>query len=74
LSWNARNQLVGVAGSSFQYDALGGRVGKSVGGTSTSFLFDGANSIQENSGAANLLTGGVDEVFQRADASGVVKQ
>ena len=43
-----------------------------IGGT-TQFLYDGANPVQEISGttaSANLLTGGVDEYFQRTDAAG----
>jgi len=73
--WNARNQLVTISGSvsaNFQYDAFGRRVSKNINGT-TQFLFDGANPVQEISGssaAANLLTGGVDEYFQRTDIAG----
>ena len=75
FTWNARNQLSGVAGpgvtGSFQYDALGRREVKTVGGARTEFLFDGVNPVQESSGAtvtANTLTGlGVDEYFTRAD-------
>lgn len=76
-TWNARNQLVSISGgvaASFQYDAFGRRVSKTVGGT-TEFLYDGVNPVQELAGgveAANLLTGlAVDEYFQRTDASGV---
>lgn len=74
--WNARNQLVAISGpvnASFQYDAFGRRVSKTIGGT-TQFLYDGVNSVQEISGtsaSANLLTGGVDEYFQRTDSAGV---
>jgi len=74
-TWNARNQLVSISGSvnaSFQYDAFGRRVSKTIGGT-TQFLYDGANPVQEISGSsasANLLTGGVDEYFQRTDSAG----
>src|SRR6266446_3118139 len=71
-TWNARNQLVSISGgasASFQYDPFGRRVSKTIGGM-TQYLYDGANPIQEISGttaSANLLTGGVDEYFQRAD-------
>lgn len=74
-TWNARNQLVtisGVVNANFQYDAFGRRVSKTVGGT-TQFLYDGANPVQEISGSsapANLITGGVDEYFLRADSAG----
>src|SRR5206468_1934714 len=42
-------------------------------GTTTSFLYDGVNAVQELSGStptANLLTGGVDQVFSRTDSTG----
>jgi RHS repeat-associated protein len=74
-TWNARNQLVSISGgvaASFQYDSFGRRVSKTIGGT-TQFLYDGANPVQEISGtsaSANLLTGGVDEYFQRTDSAG----
>ena len=74
-TWNARNQLISISGgvtASFQYDAFGRRVSKTIGGT-TQFLYDGPNPVQEISGSsasANLFTGGVDEYFQRTDAAG----
>ena len=74
-TWNARNQLVSISGgvaASFQYDAFGRRVSKTIGGT-TQYVYDGANPVQEISGttaSANLLTGGVDEYFQRTDSAG----
>jgi RHS repeat-associated protein len=73
--WDARNRLGSMnnASASFQYDAFGRRVSKSFLGTSTTFLYDGANIVQELSGStplANLLSGGIDEVFTRTDASG----
>jgi hypothetical protein len=42
-------------------------VAKTVNGQTTAYLYDGANVAQEQSGAAvaNILTGGVDEVFLR---------
>ncbi|PYX58555.1 MAG: hypothetical protein DMG76_08565 [Acidobacteria bacterium] len=43
-TWNARNNLVStLSGANFQYDAFGRRTSKTVGGTTTSFLYDGAN-------------------------------
>jgi RHS repeat-associated protein len=77
-SWNARGQLSAVTKSgqtlpSFTYDAFGRRQKKTVGATVTSFLYDGANTVQELTGAspsANLLTGlGVDELFQRTEGA-----
>jgi hypothetical protein len=41
----------------------------------TTFLYHGANIVQEQTGgtaSANTLTGGVDQVFSRADASGAM--
>jgi RHS repeat-associated protein len=73
-TWDARNRLVSMTGASFVYDPLGRRVTKTISGTSTSFLYDGQNPVQELSGAtptANLLTGlGTDQFFTRMDSSG----
>jgi RHS repeat-associated protein len=76
-SWDARNHLSAISGAvaaSFAYDALGRRVSKTIAGTSTQFLYDGLNPVQEiQSGtpSANLLAGlRLDEYFQRADSSG----
>src|SRR6266702_6010288 len=69
-TWNARNQLLSISGgvtANFQYDPFGRRVSKTIVGT-TQYLYDGANPVKEISGtsaSANLLTGGVDEYFQR---------
>jgi RHS repeat-associated protein len=76
-TWNARNQLTGISGpgltANFSYDAVGRRTIKTVNGSTTSFLYDGANVVQEQgSGTANLLTGGLDTFFSRTDASGAV--
>jgi len=74
-TWNARNQLVAVSGgasASFQYDPFGRRVSKTIVGM-TQYLYDGVNPVQEISGttaSANLLTGGLDEYFQRTDSAG----
>ena len=75
-SWNARNQLVAMSEpgltASFQYDASGRRINKTVNGVSTSYLYDGANAVQELSGAnptANMLNGGLDKVLTRTDGS-----
>lgn len=73
--WNARNQLasMNMSAQSFQYDPLGRRVVKTILSATTSYLYDGVNPAQELSGTtptANLVTGGVDEYFQRTDSSG----
>jgi RHS repeat-associated protein len=60
--------------ASFVYDAIGRRIRRIVNGTTTEFLYDGINPVQELSGGsvtANLLTGfGMDERFTRTDSSG----
>ncbi len=77
-TWNARNQMISLNGpvsASFQYDALGRRRSKTVGGTSTQYLYDRLSPVQElssGSPTANLLTGlGIDEYFARTDAAGM---
>jgi len=73
-AWDARNHLVStLSGATFQYDAFDRRTSKTTGGTTTSFLYDGANVVQEVIGGtntANSLTGRIDEVFQRTDSAG----
>jgi len=73
--WDARNNLVSAdsSGATFSYDPLGRRMSKTMLSTTTNFLYDGANPVQEQNGSgvtANLLTGGVDERFQRTDSTG----
>ena len=74
-AWDARNRLVsannGVA--TFAYDPLGRRTAKTLLSATTGFLYDGPNAVQEQNGTgvtANMLTGGVDEHFQRTDGTG----
>ena len=76
-AWDARNQLASIEGqtaASFQYDAFGRRIGRTVSGTAVSFLYDGQNTVQELAGStpsANLLNGlFVDQFFGRTDSSG----
>ena len=75
--WDARHRLVslsGAASANFRYDAFGRRTQKTVNGTSTNYLYDGANPVQELDGTtptANLLTGmTIDEFFRRTDSTG----
>jgi RHS repeat-associated protein len=77
-TWNARDQLASLTGSvngAFAYDGVGRRRSKTIGGTTTQFLYDGLNPVQELSGGsptANLLLGlGIDEFFTRTDSTGV---
>src|SRR5437763_10763783 len=68
--WNARNQVATLNSASLQYDGFGRRT-KNL--QNTSFLFDGANAVQELSGStptANLISGGIDEILTRADSTG----
>jgi RHS repeat-associated protein len=76
-SWNARNQMSGISGgvsASFGYDAFSRRRVKTVNGTTTQFLYDGLNPVQElasGTPTANLLTGfNLDEYFTRTDGAG----
>ena len=62
-TWNARNQLTDISGpsmtASFVYDGLGRREMKTIGGSTTEFLYDGVNPVQETDGVnvlANMLT------------------
>ncbi len=75
--WNGRNQLVSMTGpgltASFQYDAFGKRISKTVNGNTITYLYDGPNMVQEQSGgspSANTLTGGLDEVISLTDSGG----
>ena len=56
------------------YDSFGRRTGKTINSTTTNFVYDGLNSVQEKNGStdtANLLTGlGIDEFFTRTDGVG----
>jgi RHS repeat-associated protein len=77
-TWNARDQLVGLSGgssASFQYDGAGRRRGKTIAGTTTRFVYDRLNMVQEQTSGgtptANLLTGRrIDETWMRTDAGG----
>ncbi len=77
-TWNARNQLTALGGdvsASFQYDSFDRRRSKTIDGTTTKFLYDDENPVQEltigDTPIANLLTGrSIDERFTRTDADG----
>jgi RHS repeat-associated protein len=74
-TWNARDELASISGgasASFVYDGLGRRRAKTVAGVETGFVYDGENFVQELNGAtvtANLVTGGIDELFARKEGS-----
>ncbi|MFP3757693.1 RHS repeat-associated core domain-containing protein [Cupriavidus sp. SIMBA_020] len=76
-TWDERNQLRGISGAitaSFQYDALGRRISKTIGSNATGYLYDGANFVQEKNGSgvtANLVNGpGMDKVYMRQSSAG----
>ncbi len=74
--WNARNQLTEITGgtkATFEYDPFGRRVSKTLAGTTTTVLYDGANAVQETKGSAtaNLLTGlSTDKTYARTTSAG----
>jgi YD repeat-containing protein len=77
-TWDVRNQLASLTGpvsATFAYDAMGRRRSKWIGSTTTAFLYDGSNPVQELSGGsvvANLLSSlDLDEYFTRTDSAGV---
>lgn len=69
--WDARDRLVSLSGSnfsaSFTYDALGRRTSKTVNGTNQTYLYDGADIVQESgsTNAAYTYGTGVDEPLVR---------
>ncbi|WP_267103182.1 RHS repeat-associated core domain-containing protein [Xanthomonas sacchari] len=59
--------------ASFSYDALGRRIAKTEGGTTTQYLYDGLDAVQETQGGTvnPILTGpGIDQRFARNDNGG----
>ncbi len=72
-SWDARNRLTGISsGPSFSYDGVNRRQSFASSGTTTGYLYDGLNPVEEFQGAsvhATLLTGlGIDERFSRTES------
>lgn len=81
FTWNARGQLTDIKQgliptAAFVYDGFGRRQQKTVGTSSTQYLYDGVNPVQEllaSVPTANLLTGlGIDEQFVRTTVAGAV--
>jgi RHS repeat-associated protein len=72
FSWDARNDLTGTSAgnATFVYDALGRRVGATIGGTATQYLYDGANPVLVG-GGFELAGPGLDEYYARRDSAGV---
>jgi RHS repeat-associated protein len=76
-TWNAKGQLTGISGessASFGYDPFGRRTSKTIAGTTTELLFDGANvalEAEEGEISAVSLAGlQADQLFARTTASG----
>jgi RHS repeat-associated protein len=74
--WDARNQLIAVSGvgaANYAYDAIGRRTAQTQGSTTTTYLHDRGNLIQESRGGemAHYMTGpALDQVFSRSDSNG----
>ena len=77
-TWDARGRLTTLAGpgyaATFQYDAMGRRIGKTVNGQTVGYLYDGSQTIAELNGnaisAAYHPGIGIDEVLARHTAAG----
>ncbi len=76
-TWNARTQLAAITGpglnASFIYDPWGNRISTTINGITTTYLYDGADLVQEKSGGqvtANLLNAGLDQLLVRSETSG----
>lgn len=83
-TWDVRNRLVGITGfkadcsaltASFKYDAVGRRIQKTINGTTTQYVYDGLDIIQEKQGGtvtANYIrTLNIDEPLTRIKGSTV---
>jgi len=71
-TWNARNQLSGRGGVTFQHDAYGRHMKNSAG---NNLLYDGGDVTQELSGTtpvANRVVTGTDQFANRTESSGTV--
>lgn len=82
-SWDARNRLTAISGykpdcssltASFSYDALNRRAGKTINGTTTTYLYDGWDIIKETTDGVTTnytRTLNIDETlaFERSDGT-----
>jgi RHS repeat-associated protein len=76
--WDSRNRLTSIVGpgllASFEYDALGRRISRTVNGVTTRYLYDGVQALGEivnGEQTALLTTPNVDEIIARYTAQGV---
>ncbi|GLW90304.1 hypothetical protein Aglo03_11200 [Actinokineospora globicatena] len=71
-TWNARGELTGTATTNYTYGPTGVRDSRTVGGTTTKFLYDGDNAAIELDGtgtlSAGLLSAGTDQWVARSKA------
>lgn len=55
-TWNARNQLTATSATgtsaTFAYDPMGRRSSRTLGGTTTSYLYDGDDAVKETTGTS----------------------
>ncbi|PPT73269.1 RHS repeat-associated core domain-containing protein, partial [Xanthomonas theicola] len=76
--WDERERLSQIRQgetviASYRYDGLGRRIEKTEGGTTTQYLYDGLDAVQETQGDTvnPLLTGlGIDQRYARNDTGG----
>jgi RHS repeat-associated protein len=79
-TWNDQNQLTGISGATtaaFTYNPFGQQATATIGGTATSYLYNGtaqdANVLQEqvsSTPTANTLTGATGQIYQFTTPSG----
>jgi RHS repeat-associated protein len=69
-TWNARNQMIATSAGSatFGYDALGRRVSATVSGATSSYLYDGLNTVVTGSNLM-MASGNLDEIFAQVGSS-----
>ncbi|MBI5674311.1 MAG: hypothetical protein HZC48_00585 [Nitrospirae bacterium] len=84
-TWDVRNQLIGINGfksdcttlsATFKYDTLGRRIEKTINGTTTKYLYDRVDIIQEIQGTAKtnyIRTLNIDEPLTRIKADGTIR-
>ena len=78
MTWDALNHLEVISGpglsATFEYDALGRRISKTINGVTTGFLYDGNDIVAELGGGAVSATYvrslNIDEPFVRQSATG----
>jgi|GEM_PF-1834288 len=55
FTWDSRNRLTAINGTSlsasFKYDSMGRRIEKTINGTTTKYLYDGADIVMEMNGS-----------------------